>query len=78
MKLVDYCNKVTQRQSFRQTIVFLAVETLLTGLFLGVAVIEGVERHNLWWWAFPLFLAISSGLGALQSMLIALHFTSTS
>ena len=72
MKLIDY-DKYSKKWSPRATILLLVVESVVTGFLLSWSLIGIVRGHDVWSWAFPLVLGFSSGVGALQATLIALH-----
>jgi hypothetical protein len=74
MKLIDY-QKYTKNWTPRSVVVLLLVEALVTGFFLGMALMEGAASKQSSAWTFSLFLVLgfSSGVGALQSTLVALH-----
>jgi hypothetical protein len=72
MNLIDY-DKYTKKWSPRSVIMLLVVETFATGLFLGVALMEGTSQYKSSSWIFPLVLAFSSAVGVLQTTLLALH-----
>lgn len=72
MKLIDY-DKYTKKWSPRTTICLLVVEAVSAGFFLGSALIEAVRGQDVWLWLLPLGMAFLSGVGTLQTTLIALH-----
>jgi hypothetical protein len=65
MKLINY-DKYANGWSLKNVVLVLVVDSLVTGFFLGSAVTEGIYTHKAWNWAWPLILAFSSGVGALQ------------
>lgn len=76
MKLIDYDKY--NRWSPRTTIVSAVVQAVVTGFFLGLALIEAVAGRDVLTWTFSLAMGFSSGVGALTSTLIALHKCSPS
>jgi len=72
MKLIDY-QKYTKKWTPRSVVVLLLVEALVTGFFLGVALMEGTASNKSSAWIFPLVLGFASGVGALQAALVTLH-----
>jgi hypothetical protein len=72
MKLIDY-DKYQRKWSPRSVVVLLGVESLATGFFLGLALMEGIHSHNSWDWIWPLALGFASAVGVLQAGLIELH-----
>ncbi len=72
MKLINY-EKYQKKWTPRGVVMLLVVEALVTGFFLGSALMEGIHSHNSWDWIWPLVLGFGSGVGLLQATLIALH-----
>jgi hypothetical protein len=72
MKLIDY-DKYTKKSSPRATIVNAVISALVAGFFLGSALIDAVLGRDIWKWMLPLAMGLLSGLGALQSTLVALR-----
>jgi hypothetical protein len=72
MKLIDY-DKYTKKWSPRSTILLAVVEATVTGFFLSAVLFEALRGRDVWTWVLPLVLAFSSGVGALQATLVALH-----
>jgi hypothetical protein len=72
MKLIDY-DKYKKKWTARSVVMLLVVEALITGFFLGVALMEGTSPHKSSAWILPLALAFSSAVGVLQTTLLALH-----
>ena len=72
MKLIDY-DKYTKKWSPRGAIMLAVVDAIVTGFFLGAALFEALRGRDVWTWIFSLVMAFSSGVGALQATLVALH-----
>jgi hypothetical protein len=72
MRLIDY-DKYTKKWTPRSVVVLLLVESLVTGFLLGLALMEGIVSNKSSVWIFPLVLAFGSGVGVLQTTLVALH-----
>ena len=72
MKLIDY-QKYTKKWKPRSVVVLLLVEALVTGFFLGVALMEGTASNRSSAWIFPLVLGFASAVGAFQATLVTLH-----
>jgi hypothetical protein len=72
MKLIDY-DKYKKKWTPQSVVTLLVVEALVTGFFLGIALMEGTSPHKSSAWILPLALAFSSAVGVLQTTLLALH-----
>src|SRR5690349_12339602 len=72
MRLIDY-NKHGKNWNPRSVVMFLVAEALSTGFFLGWALMAGAHSHEFFDWMWPLVMAFGSGVGVLQSTLLALH-----
>ncbi len=72
MKLIDY-DKYTTKWSMRSTILGAVIEAAVTGFFVAWSLSEVVRGQGFRAWVWPLVLGFSSGVGALQATLIALH-----
>ena len=72
MELIDY-DKYTKKRTPRSVVVLLLVESLVTGFLLGLALMEGIASSKSLAWIVPLVLGFGSGVGVLQTTLVALH-----
>jgi hypothetical protein len=72
MKLIDY-DKYEGKWSPRGTVLAAVVEAIVTGFFLGAALIVATHGATFRTWAWPLAMGFSTGIAALQTTLIALH-----
>src|SRR5207245_2216543 len=57
----------------QSVVLLLVVEALSTGFFSGLALMEGLRSHRSWNWTWLLVLAFASGVGVLETTLVALH-----
>ena len=72
MKLIDY-SKYGKKRTPRSLALLLLWEAVLTGFFLGAALIEAVHSRDLWTWLWPLVMGFVCGVAAFQATLLALH-----
>jgi hypothetical protein len=77
MRLINY-DKYKKKTTPRAVLVSALVQALVTGFFLGLALMKGIHSRNYSDWMFPLALGFASGVGALRDALLALHNCPTS
>jgi hypothetical protein len=78
MKLIDYGKYKKRKWTPRITIVLAVMEAVVTGMFLGVALISAVYSSDTWNWIWLLAMGIGFAVGTLEATLIALHNCSSS
>ena len=62
-----------RKRSLRTNIVLTVIEAIVTGFFLGAALIEYLHGRGVLSWIWPLGMAFTSGLTTLSGTLAALH-----
>jgi hypothetical protein len=77
MKLIDY-DKYKENSTPRAALVSALVQALVTGFFLGLALMEGIHARSSSDWMFSLALGFLYGVVALRAALLALHNCPTS
>jgi hypothetical protein len=72
MQLIDY-DKYTRKWSVRTAVILAVIESIVTGFFLGMTLFESLRRGEVRTWLWPLSMAFVTGVGAIQTTLVALH-----